>query len=135
MKVLIDTNVILDIFLKREPFFSDSYAAIRKTAEADVDCYLSSSAITDIFYLLRKSYQSAGQAKLVLNKLSQLVSFSDVLSSDIMHALSSEMADFEDAVVNAVAFRIGAEYIITRNIKDYEKADIPALSPTDFLKL
>ena len=134
MKVLIDTNVILDIFLKREPFFSDSYAAIRKAAEADVDCYLSSSAITDIFYLLRKSYQSAGQAKLVLNNLSQLVSFSDVLSSDIMHALSSEMADFEDAVVNAVAFRIGAAYIITRNTKDYAKSDIPALTPTDFLK-
>lgn len=135
MKLLIDTNVILDIFLKREPFFTDSYAAIRKAAEQDVECWLSASAVTDIFYILRKSLQSAEQAKLILNNLMQLAAFSDVLASDLMDALASEMSDFEDAVVNAVAVRIGAAYILTRNTKDFEKAEIPAISPADFLKL
>ena len=135
MKLLIDTNVILDIFLKREPFFADSYAAIRKAAEQDVECCLSASAVTDIFYILRKALQSAEQAKLILNNLMQLAAFSDVLASDLMDALASEMSDFEDAVVNAVAVRIGAAYILTRNTKDFEKAEIPAMSPADFLKL
>ena len=135
MKLLIDTNVILDILMKREPFFSDSYAAVRKAAEQDAECYLSSSAITDIFYILRKSFQSAQRAKLILNDLTQLVALSDVLSSDIMDALASEMSDFEDAVVSAVACRIGAEYILTRNTKDYVKSAVPAVSPADYLKL
>ena len=135
MKLLIDTNVILDILMKREPFFTDSYAAVRKAAEQDAECYLSSSAITDIFYILRKSFQSAQRAKLILNDLTQLVALSDVLSSDIMDALASEMSDFEDAVVSAVACRIGAEYILTRNTKDYVKSAVPAVSPADYLKL
>ena len=135
MKLLIDTNVILDILLKREPFFSDSYAAVRNAVEQDAECYLSSSAITDIFYILRKSFQSAQRAKLILNDLTQLVALSDVLSSDIMDALASEMSDFEDAVVSAVACRIGAEYILTRNTKDYVKSAVPAVSPADYLKL
>ena len=135
MKLLIDTNVILDILQKREPFFSDSYAAVRSAAEQDAECCLSSSAITDIFYILRKSFQSAERAKLILNNLMQLVSFSDVLSSDIMDALASEMSDFEDAVASAVACRVGAEFILTRNVKDYVKSAVPAISPTDYLKL
>jgi len=133
VKILIDTNVILDIFLKREPFFTDSYNAVRRAIEQDVECFLSSSAITDIFYILRKQFQSADRAKQVLNNLMQIVSFSDVLASDIVEALASYMTDFEDAVVNAVAVRLGAEYILTRNIKDYAKADVKAISPTDFI--
>ena len=134
MKLLIDTNIILDIFLKREPFFSDSYAAVRIAAEQDIECFLSTSAITGIFYILRKSFQSAERAKQILNSLMQLVSFSDVLASDTMNALASDMPDFEDAVVNAVAVRLGAEYILTRNTKDYAKADVKAISPTAFIE-
>ena len=52
-----------------------------------------------------------------------------------MDALASEMSDFEDAVVSAVACRIGAEYILTRNTKDYVKSAVPAVSPADYLKL
>ena len=133
MKLLIDTNVILDIFQKREPFFFHSYAALRKAVEQDADCYLSSSAVTDIFYILRKSFRSAERAKETLQDLVQLIAFSDVLPSDVMDALASEMPDFEDAVVNAVAYRIGADYILTRNVKDYAKADVPAITPEAYL--
>ena len=63
MRILIDTNVILDIIQKREPFFTDSYQALRKAIETDVECLLSTSAATDIFYMLRKAFQSAQKAK------------------------------------------------------------------------
>lgn len=63
MKIGIDTNVILNIFQKREPFFTDSYQALRKAIEADAECVISASAVTDIFYMLRKFLKSTEQAK------------------------------------------------------------------------
>ncbi len=133
MRILIDTNVILDILQKREPFFADSYRALRKAIESDADCLISASAATDIFYMLRKSLGSAQQAKEQLEQLAQLVSFADVQGMDIHTALMRAMPDFEDAVVDAVAERNGVSYILTRNIKDFAGSVVPAILPADFL--
>ncbi len=134
MIVLFDTNVILDILQKREPFFADSYKALRKSLEADADCLISATAATDIFYVLRKALQSSENAKEHIEQLSQLVTFADVQGMDIHTALMRSMPDFEDAVVDAVAERNGARYIITRNIKDFAGSAVQAITPTDFLK-
>ena len=134
MRIVIDANVILDIVQKREPFFADSYQALRKAVEADTECLISASAATDIFYMLRKSFQSAAKAKETLEQLSQLVTFADVQGMDVHTALMRSMPDFEDAVVDAVAERNGAIYILTRNIKDFAGSIVPAITPTDFLK-
>ena len=133
MRILIDTNVILDILQKREPFFADSYRPLRKAIESDAECLLSASAATDIFYMLRKALGSAQQAKEQIEQLAQLVSFADVQGMDIHTALMREMPDFEDAVVDAVAERNGASYILTRNIKDFAGSVVPAILPVDFL--
>ena len=133
MRILIDTNVILDIVQKREPFFADSYQALRKAIEADAECLISASAATDIFYMLRKALGSAQQAKEQIEQLAQLVSFADVQGMDIHTALMRAMPDFEDAVVDAVAERNGASYILTRNIKDFAGSVVPAILPADFL--
>ena len=130
MRILIDTNVILDILQKREPFFADSYRALRKAIEGDAECLISASAATDIFYMLRKALGSAQQAK---EQIEQLVSFADVQGMDIHTALMRAMPDFEDAVVDAVAERNGASYILTRNIKDFAGSVVPAILPADFL--
>ena len=133
MRVLIDTNVILDILQKREPFFTDSYRALRRALENDAECLISASAATDIFYVLRKSLGSAQQAKEQIDQLAQVVSFADVQGMDIHTALMRAMPDFEDAVVDAVAERSGASYILTRNIKDFTGSVVPAILPADFL--
>lgn len=133
MRILIDTNIIMDILQKREPFFADSYRALRKAIESDVECLLSASAVTDIFYMLRKAFGSAQQAKEQLERIAQLVSFADVQGMDIHTALMREMPDFEDAMVDAVAERNGAAYILTRNIKDFAGSVVPAILPADFL--
>lgn len=134
MKILIDTNVILDIFQKREPFFLDSYQALHKAIEAESECLVSASSATDIFYVLRKFLKSASQAKGRIEQLSQIVTFADVQGMDIQTALMRTMTDFEDAVVDAVAERNSASYILTRNIKDFAGSVVPAVTPTDFLK-
>lgn len=123
----------MDILQKRDPFFADSYRALRKAIESDAECLLSASAVTDIFYMLRKAFGSAQQAKEHLERIAQLVSFADVQGMDIHTALMREMPDFEDAVVDAVAERNGAAYILTRNIKDFAGSVVPAILPADFL--
>lgn len=133
MRVLIDTNVILDILQKREPFFTDSYRALRRALENDAECLISASAATDIFYVLRKSLGSAQQAKEHIDQLARVVSFADVQGMDIHTALMRAMPDFEDAVVDAMAERSGASYILTRNIKDFTGSVVPAILPADFL--
>ena len=132
MRLLIDTNVILDVFMRREPFFSDSYKALRIAAEKEYECLLSATAATDIYYLLRKHLKSPQQARAALHDLSHLVQFSDVQPADIDSALTAEMTDFEDAVVDAVADRVGARYILTRNTKDFVCAKTQAIAPVDF---
>ena len=134
MRILIDTNIILDILQKREPFFTDSYRVLRGAIESDTECLISASSATDIFYILRKSLGSAQAAKDQLEQLAQLVTFADVQGMDIHTALMQAMPDFEDAVVDAVAERSGASYIVTRNIKDFAGSVVPAILPADFLK-
>lgn len=133
MKILIDTNVILDIIQKREPFFSNSYQALRNAIETDTECMISASAVTDIFYILRKSLQSSQKAKARIEQLSQIVTFADVQGADIHTALMRSIPDFEDAVVDAVAERNRASYILTRNVKDFAGSSVPAITPTEFL--
>ena len=133
MRVLVETDVILDILQKREPFFTDSYRALRRALENDAECLISASAATDIFYVLRKSLGSAQQAKEHIDQLAQVVSFADVQGMDIHTTLMRAMPDFEDAVVDAVAERSGASYILTRNIKDFTGSVVPAILPADFL--
>ena len=133
MIILIDTNIILDIIQKREPFFTDSYQALRKAIETNMECLISASAVTDIFYILRKAFQSAQKAKEQIEQLSQIVVFADVQGVDIHSALMDSMPDFEDAVVDAVTERNSARYILTRNVKDFAGSSVPAITPTDFL--
>ena len=94
----------------------------------------SASAATDIFYMLRKALPSAQKAKVRIEQLSQIVTFADVQGADIHTALMRSMPDFEDAVVDAVAERNGASYILTRNVRNFSGSSVPAITPTEFLK-
>lgn len=134
MILMVDTNVIIDIFTKRDPWFMDSYTALTQTLKSENnECLISASAATDIFYLLCKALGDRDKAKEVLETLSMIVTIADVNASDIQSALSSMMTDFEDAVVDAVAKRYGASYTLTRNTRDYQNSLVPAITPTDYL--
>lgn len=134
MRIIVDTNVIMDILLKREPFFQASYGALKAAAEQNVECLVSASAVTDIFYLLRRGLKDNIMATQALERLLQIVNVADVLEMDIRTALSSHMKDFEDAVVHAVAARNDAELILTRNVKDFTEATVKVLTPKEFLE-
>lgn len=133
MRIVVDTNVVMDILIKREPFFQASYDAIRHAVEQGFECLVSASAITDIFYLLRREMKDAAQVRQSLERLLTLFDVADVLGMDIQTALSSDMNDFEDAVIHAVAMRYGADAILTRNARDFRNASMDVCCPAVFL--
>jgi predicted nucleic acid-binding protein len=133
MKALIDTNVIVDVIERREPFFADSYAIVRLVAEGGLDAVIPAGSIADTYYIIRKSGKDAGKAKDAIATLLQLVNVCDTAATDINAALTLDLPDFEDAILAATAKRERTDSIITRNERDFSQSPVPALSPTDFL--
>jgi len=100
-----------------------------------VDMYITASSATDIYYLVRKHLHSALEAKQVMGKLYSLMGILEVGEYDCVDALASQIADYEDAVVEKVAARNNMEYIVPRNIKDYQFGNVKRITPEDFINL
>ena len=134
MKIMIDTNVVLDILLKREPFFLASYEVMKQPALEQCEGFVSASAATDVLCLLRRSQKNAGKAKEGMEKLLQLVGIADAMGEDVHAAVASNMGDFEDALVASIAERCQMSFIVTRNVKDYANSPVKAITPEEFMK-
>lgn len=135
MKVLIDTNIVIDALTGREPFRNAAEQIFVLAANRNADMYITASSATDIYYLIRKYLHSTQQAKDIMSKLYELFCVLDVTGEDCIGGLSSDVKDYEDAVVSACAQRNQMQYIVTRNIKNYVNSKIPAVLPEGFLKL
>ena len=135
MKALIDTNVIIDALTSREPWNESAETIFIMTANHMMDTYISASSATDIYYLIRKYLHSADRAKQVMEKLYSLVEILTVSGAECIYALASSVNDYEDAVVERVSVKADMDYIITRNVKDYQQGMVKAISPDDFIVL
>ncbi len=133
MKVLIDTNVVLDVLCKREGFYEDS-ARIMKYCEVNkITGVISVLTIPNIVYIMRKELD-AQKTRDVIEKLQLVFTVADLKADDIKKALSMNFKDFEDALQSACASRIKADYIITRNIRDFVNSRVAAIKPTELLE-
>ena len=117
MIVFIDTNIILDVILKRQPFYTDSYAVLERIIEDDMTAYVSASCITDIFYIAEKVIKNSSTTKAALTKLLTFIDVVSITKADILKALKSELDDFEDALQIHCALKIKASHIITRDTR------------------
>ena len=135
MKILVDTNIIIDALTSREPFRDDAEQIFMFAANRIEDMYITVNSATDIYYLVRKHLHSTEQAKSVMSKLYELFYILDVTASDCKEALLAEMGDYEDAVISCCVTRNHMDYIVTRNIKDYEKSKVQAVLPEVFLNI
>ena len=135
MKILVDTNVILDALISREPWNESAEKIFLMGANNIVDMYITASSATDIYYLIRKHLHDTANAKQVMGKLYSLMGILEVTGTDCVEALASPIADYEDAVVEKVASRKDMDYIVTRNIKDYQAGSIQVIFPDDFINL
>ena len=133
MKALIDTNVIIDAILRRQPFYEKAIAIMQAVHSGKLQGFISATAATDIFYLLQKA-MGQQQATDALESLLASLGVLPVDAADIRNALAWKWGDFEDAVQARVALQNKMDVIVTRNVKDYGKIDpVKVLPPADLL--
>ena len=132
MRLLIDGNIVLDVLKKRLPHYNDS-SKIWKLCETDQAAgFISALTFANLVYIMRKELDAAGIED-VLKKLSLIFHFTDLSVPDMMKAAEMKWDDFEDALQEATAERVHADYIITRNVRDFNQSKIMALTPTEYL--
>ena len=112
MKLLIDTNVFLDIFLSREQFVADAKRLF-------------------VMKQFRDAVHGSKRMQDILREVSPLLNVCSIDHTDISHALSAQWEDFEDCLIWRAAKKIKADYIVTRNTRDFAQSDIPALTPSE----
>ncbi|MEG4342421.1 PIN domain-containing protein [Microcoleus sp. A003_D6] len=118
MKVLIDTNVIVDVALEREPFYAQSDRILTFVEEAQIQGYVSASTFSDLFYIIRRDKGRDW----TLEFLRQLATFCQVATVDnsvISIALTCHFKDFEDAIQYSTAVINLIDAIVTRNPRDF----------------
>ena len=132
-KILIDTDVILDLFFDREPFTSHASRLFSKIESGQLRAYITPVICSNVYYILRRS---AGHGK-VTEKLMQLLRIINILPMDekiVLHALHSDFRDFEDALQYQAALKADLiDVILTRNVRDYRNSEIAVMSPQNFL--
>ena len=135
MKLMIDTNIILDVLLKRDGLYEASAEIMRQCNKREHIGYITTNSICDLFYITRKSIHDKAALYDVMEKLCGIFALCEVTAHDTMLALSAHAKDFEDCLLAECAKRIGSEYIITRNGKDFKDFGINTISPEAFLQL
>ncbi|MCM1270477.1 MAG: PIN domain-containing protein [Ruminococcus flavefaciens] len=135
MKIMIDTNVILDVLLERENFVDESYKVLSMCEEHRVNGFVSASAVTDIYYIVRKYTHSAEIAYNAIGKLLEIAKVCSVTNSDVLTAFQLRAKDFEDCLVSICAKSNSCDYIVTRNKTDFENFDTKALTPIEFINM
>jgi predicted nucleic acid-binding protein len=133
MKILVDTNVILDVLLKRDGLYAESFEVFQLVEQRAIIGYVSSSALTDIFYLVHKTQKDTDTVYQAVDTLAAIFTIAPVFESTIKNALALRWKDFEDAVQYSAAKETGVDCIVTRNKDDYDSSGIPCMSPVDFL--
>lgn len=135
MRAVIDTCVIMDAIQNREPFAEDAKAIFRAAANKWFTACITAKSAADIYYLTHRCTHSDKDTRAILMKLFILFDVLDTAGMDARRAISSNISDYEDAVMIETAIREEADCIVTRNTKDYSLSPIPVYSPADFLKL
>lgn len=135
MKVLLDSNVVLD-YLGANQNFTDEAEKVFDLAARRKDIKLvSSSAITDILYVLRRAVKDREAVRRKYESFRKKISILSVTERDIDTAFARNWRDFEDAVLYTVAESNGVDCIVTRNKKDFEEDRIPIYSPAEFVEI
>jgi predicted nucleic acid-binding protein len=134
MKLLIDTNVILDLIFHRVGC-EDSMSLFRKAAQEESSVFITASIVTDLFYIIHKETHDTERTYRIMDNILKLTKVISVTEQDIKDAFEKKWKDFEDCVQYTVAINNKIDYIITRNSKDYINSSISVISPQEYLNL
>lgn len=130
--VLIDLNIILDVLQKRDPFFEASAQLLAAAETGIIRGFVAAHSITTLYYLIQKD-KSATDARAIITSLLQFLEIIPIKQNTIEQALTLDYRDFEDAVQMISAVQARLDYLLTRNVKDYQPALLPVMQPVEFL--
>lgn len=133
-KILIDTNVLLDYLLEREPFYEDAKNVLLSCIDGKVSGCIAAHSISNMFFILRKDFNAKERREVLLN-LCKIFDVEEIDKEKLILGLSNEeFSDFEDCLQMECAKIYGADYIVTRNVSDYVTSEIKAIMPKDYLE-
>ena len=134
LKVLFDLNIILDVLQKRPEFYDFSARLLARAETCEIQGWLAAHSVTTLFYLIAKD-KSPEQARVAVTCLLQFLKVAPVDQSTIEQALNLPYRDFEDAVQMSAGLHIHADYLLTRNVKDYQPALHIVIQPAELLAI
>lgn len=132
MRVLIDTNIILDVLCSRQNFVETSSKIFKLCEIGKIEGYVSALTIPNIVYIMRKELDPE-KIKDILERLSLIFTIADLRADDIKKAAYLNFKDYEDALQSVCASRIKANFIVTRNIKDFADSRMTAITPVELI--
>lgn len=132
--ILIDLNILLDVLYKRDPFYEPSARVLGLVESGQVIGFVASHSLPTLFYLLKKD-KAIKTPKVIINNLLKLLKVASVDQATIEQTLILDYKDFEDAVLMISALQCKADYLITRNTKDFQPPLVPVLQPVEFLAI
>ncbi|MCC6498797.1 MAG: PIN domain-containing protein [Anaerolineales bacterium] len=134
IKTLFDLNVVLDVLQERDPFYTTSAQLLAHAETGKIQGFIAAHSLTTLFYLIQKD-QSAAHAKVAITNLLQILKVAAVDQSTVEQALNLPYRDFEDAVQMMAAVQCKADYLVTRNVKDFQPAPLSVIQPSELLAL
>jgi predicted nucleic acid-binding protein len=134
MKVILDINILLDVVLERDPWYPAAAQLLSAVDEGHVLGFVASHTLPTVHYVVEKARDRTTAAAAITDLL-RMVEVVPVEKEDLHQALVLPVDDFEDAIQLAAALKIGAEYIVTRNEKDFEHGSIPPIRGDRLLSL
>ncbi|MCL2215847.1 MAG: PIN domain-containing protein [Defluviitaleaceae bacterium] len=133
MKVMVDTNIVVDVYQNRAGFSETSAKILKLSESKKISGFITASTVTDIYYILGRHIKDRQQLRTLVQKLLTAVALTDVLAKDVTEAFNLPMDDFEDALFAQCAKRVKADYIVTRNTTDFINSPVPAMEPDAFV--
>ena len=134
-KILIDTNVLIDYLLEREPFFEDAKKVILSCTNGETKGCIAAHSLSNMFFILRKDYDANERREVLLN-LCKIFDVEGIDKAKLILGLQNEnFSDFEDCLQMECAKAYEADYIVTRNVSDYATSEIKAILPKDYIEL
>lgn len=133
MRVLFDTNVLLDALLAREPFVANAAVLFNAVEAEQIEGFISATTVTDVHYVVRRQTQSLETAIDAITRLLALMEIAAVDREVLEQAIALGFSDFEDAVQVACAMRIGLDAIVTRDVDGFTNSPISVSSPENLI--
>ena len=135
MRLMIDTNILLDVLVRRDVFYDHSKSVLSLCEDRTVQGFVSASAITDVFYVTRKALGSVEETYKVISSILNIVRILTVTNEDVLKAFQIKVKDFEDCLMATCARSNKCDGVVTRNKKDFLAFGVTLYSPEELLQL